>query len=196
MEGMMANYGEIYDKVFAEHGGYRSPMWSPGFRLCLQAQQRLRLLGNRHLDYGCGAGFVVEIMRSGHFQKESFGVDVSQNMVDAANSRIGSPVVKWMQGAPAPFDDHSFDIVTCFDVLEHLDAHDVATVYHDIMRLLRPGGALFCNISLRLSGSVDMHGKNLHRTVESAEWWDRIFNFDEYTVSKTDMELTGWKHLH
>jgi hypothetical protein len=63
----------------------------------------------------------------------------------------------------------------------------------EIVRVLKPGGVLFCNISLRLSGTVDLEGRNLHRTVEKPDWWDAIFQSDEFTVTEADMEMTAWK---
>lgn len=189
----MSGYAEIYDKVFAEHPGYQSPIGSPGFRLCLQNQERLLALGPKHLDYGSGAGFAVELMRSFLFRKDSNGVDVSPKMAASANARIGADVVKLLEKGRAPFADETFDLVTCFDVLEHLDPPDILTTRSEIFRVLKPGGTLFCNISLRLSGTIDQEGKNLHRTVEKPDWWDSIFQFDEFTVTKTDMEMTAWK---
>lgn len=192
---LMAEYADIYDKVFSEHTGYQSPIGSPGFRLCLQNQERLLNAGPRHLDYGCGAGFAVELMRSHLFRKEAYGVDISPKMVASANYRMGADVVRVMENGRAPFDTASFDIVTCFDVLEHLDEPDIWATRNEIHRLIKPGGILFCNISLRLSGSVDLSGRNLHRTIQKPDWWDDIFAFDDFAVTKADMEMTGWKRL-
>ncbi|QRM28280.1 class I SAM-dependent methyltransferase [Microvirga sp. VF16] len=191
----MSPYGEIYDKVFSEHSGYQNPIGSPGFRLCLQNQERLMNLGPHHLDYGSGAGFAVELMRSHLFRKESFGVDVSAKMAASANARIGAEVIHLLENSRAPFPNDTFDLVTCFDVLEHLDPPDIFATRDEIQRVLKPGGTFFCNISLRLSGTIDQEGRNLHRTVAKPDWWDTIFQFDEFTVTKSDMEMTAWKRL-
>ncbi|PIZ55656.1 hypothetical protein COY28_01620, partial [Candidatus Woesearchaeota archaeon CG_4_10_14_0_2_um_filter_57_5] len=44
-------------------------------------------------------------------------------------------------GESLPFEDDSFDIVTSFTVLEHVD--DVAKTLHEMIRVCRPGGTLF-----------------------------------------------------
>ena len=41
-------------------------------------------------------------------------------------------------GENLPFDDNSFDLVCCCDVLEHVE--DVAKVISEINRVLKPGG--------------------------------------------------------
>lgn len=189
----MPNYEEIYNATFLSNPGYQSWIGSPGVRLAFANQERLMRTGDRHLDYGCGAGFVVESMRSHVFNEGSFGTDVSSVMCNAVNKRLGGQVALQIKGGKAPFEDHAFDLVTCFDVLEHVDEEDIPGLRDDILRLLSPGGLLFCNISLRLAVSVDLNGDNLHRTVRPADWWDSIFSFDSFAVTKDSMEMTAWK---
>lgn len=187
----MTDYAGIYDRVHAEHEGYQKPEFSPGLILIRQNEARLRKARGRHLDMGCGAGFVVEQMRDWDF--DSIGADISQQAVDTANARMGAGSATMIENGRAAFADGSFDLVTCFDVLEHLDREDIPALRDELMRLLKPGGFLFCNISLRLAGSVDHEGVNLHRTVEPPEWWDRIFAFDEYTVLRGPQDMSCWK---
>ncbi len=189
----MPDYARIYDTIYDENMGYRNSAGSPGVRLCIAQAATVRQTGLRHLDYGCGAGFVVELMRTLYFRKESYGVDISPRMVEAANTRMGAQWTSLVENGRAPYDDGEFDLVTSFDVLEHLDAQDIKPMAVELMRLVKPGGRLFCNISLRPAVSFDYEGDNLHRTIEGPDWWDKIFAFDEYTVSKADMEMTGWK---
>ena len=191
----MPNYEEIYDRTFAENTGYQNWIGSPGVRLVFLNQDQIQRTGKKHLDYGCGAGFVVELMRSYVFEKESYGVDVSSEMCKAANSRLGGEFALKIEDKKGPFPDDNFDIITCFDVLEHVDEEDVEAIKADIMRLLAPGGVFFCNISLKPSVSVDHNGENLHRTVKPASWWDDIFAFDSFDVQKSRMEMTAWKRV-
>lgn len=191
----MTNYAEIYDHTFLTNAGYQSWTGSPGVRLVFANQERLLKAGRRHLDYGCGAGFVVELLGSHNFNKESHGTDVSTKMCDETNERLGGAYAKPIFGDQAPFEDSFFDLITCFDVLEHVDADDVHRLRDDIYRLLQPNGVFFCNISLKPSVSTDLHGENLHRTIKPADWWDSIFEFDSYEVQKDRMEMTAWKTL-
>ncbi len=43
-----------------------------------------------------------------------------------------------------PFRDDSFDVVSCFEVLEHLD--DPAGALGEMARVLRPGGSLLLSV--------------------------------------------------
>jgi 2-polyprenyl-3-methyl-5-hydroxy-6-metoxy-1,4-benzoquinol methylase len=98
--------------------------------------------GRSLLNVGCGTGgFNVAAARAG---ARSVGVDES---VEA----VGICDLKRLRGsggsyAPAaaerlPFRDASFDLVTCISTVEHVD--DVATSLKEMVRVLKPGGALF-----------------------------------------------------
>lgn len=190
----MTNYIEIYDEIYNTVAHYNSPIYSPGLRLVMANQQRLQNIEGRHLDVGCGPAFVVEYMRV-VMKKASVGVDVSSVAVSLANERVGQTVAYTIVNNRAPFEDGSFNLVTCFDLLEHLDESEIHALWAEIRRLVTKGGTLFCNISLRPAATLDHNGENLHRTIKPADWWDRIFDFDEYHVSKRDMEMTGWKAM-
>jgi len=98
--------------------------------------------GNRVLDYGCGAGQIVQRMREkgidaigcdvfygGNFERSLEGI--------AENVR---PFVRQMQNGLIPFDDASFDVVVTNQVLEHVSDLDLSL--REIARVLKPGGQL------------------------------------------------------
>jgi len=72
------------------------------------------------LDVGCGDG-----RTSGPWFSERtagyVGVDVSQTAVETARS-LGLDARIIEDASTLPFDDDEFDIVVCFEVLEHLNA--------------------------------------------------------------------------
>jgi len=77
------------------------------------------------LDVGCAYGYAVDILNS--FGYEAFGVDISKYGVgQAKKSRISDFVVCDVQ-KPLPFQNRAFDLVTCFEVLEHL-AHPLQAI--------------------------------------------------------------------
>jgi 2-polyprenyl-6-hydroxyphenyl methylase/3-demethylubiquinone-9 3-methyltransferase len=95
------------------------------------------------LDVGSGGGFLTEeIARMGF---DMTGVDPSARSVEAAAShaRENGLNVRYRTGTgeSLPFEDRSFGVVFCCDVLEHV--RDLSRVVSEISRVLKPGG-VFC----------------------------------------------------
>lgn len=88
----------------------------------------------RVLDIGCGTGANLEMLsRFG----ETEGVDVSSAALAFCRER-GLRNVRQGEAEHLPYEDGSFDLVTCLDVVEHLD-DDVAGL-REMHRVLRPKG--------------------------------------------------------
>lgn len=190
---MQTDYASIYDHVIAHEANYNAAENSPGFQACLLWAERVRAATGPVLDVGCGVGFVVKLMGSPQFGLEAWGVDISPVAIERARSRLGHDRVSVMAPGRIPHPDNRFGLVTCFDVLEHLDEHDVPQMRDELTRVLRPGGLLFCTASCRLAGSKDQHGENLHRTVRPPEWWAEHFTPDEYLVRRAHADVIMWR---
>lgn len=85
------------------------------------------------LDIGCHKGLLLKYLASqGH---EVYGIDLEEGLL-AESKAFGRVCVG--RGESLPFREHSFDVVTSFDVFEHIldsDAH-----LCEVRRVLRPGG--------------------------------------------------------
>ena len=88
----------------------------------------------RILDVGCGTGANL-IMLSKYGDAE--GVDISEDALAFCRER-GLDKVKLGAGEELPYEDDTFDLVTAFDVVEHMD-DDLAGL-REMRRVLRPGG--------------------------------------------------------
>lgn len=88
----------------------------------------------RILDVGCGTGANL-LMLSKYGAAE--GVDISEDALAFCRER-GLAHVKQGAGEELPYDDGTFDLVTAFDVVEHMD-DDLAGL-KEMFRVLRPGG--------------------------------------------------------
>lgn len=90
----------------------------------------------RLLDIGCGVGdFLLYLQKMGW---EIQGVEPSEDAKRIAESRLG-----FLPKSPSDstsFPDESFDVITLWHVLEHVD--DLHFQTSEILRLLRPGGRL------------------------------------------------------
>ena len=88
----------------------------------------------RILDVGCGTGANL-LMLSEYGEAE--GVDISEDALAFCRER-GLDKVRLGAGEQLPYDDGTFDLVTAFDVVEHMD-DDLAGL-REMRRVLRPGG--------------------------------------------------------
>src|ERR1044071_6247096 len=88
----------------------------------------------RILDVGCGTGANL-LMLSKYGDAEV--VDVSEDALAFCRER-GLDKVRLGAGEQLPYDDGTFDLVTAFDVVEHMD-DDLAGL-SEMRRVLRPGG--------------------------------------------------------
>ena len=112
-------------------------------------QQRLRMLaalglrdGERVLDAGCGTGLLLEqearlVGAAGRAE----GIDASDDMLVHARARCAElGQVGLQQGSITrlPFEDASFDALSCAQVLLYVD--DLEAALAEFRRVLRPGG--------------------------------------------------------
>ena len=106
------------------------------------------------LEVGCGGGFMTEeIARMGF---DTTGVDPSERsvLVAAEHARDSGLDIRYLTGAgeSLPFEDQSFGVVFCCDVLEHV--RDLLKVISEISRVLEPGGVFYYNTINRTWASL------------------------------------------
>lgn len=94
------------------------------------------------LDAGCGVGW-----RSFIFAKKAkkvYGVDYSNEAVEYAKKNYKKSNLDFivMNVCDLRFDDNFFDIVTSFEVLEHLTLEQAKRFIAETYRVLKPGGLL------------------------------------------------------
>ena len=98
-----------------------------------------RLRARRVMDLGCGAGDSVELFRSVDPLVSWVGVDIVASPEVAGRTRSDAEFVTY-DGRRLPFEDASFELVYCKQVLEHVE-HPRELVA-EVARVLEPGGHL------------------------------------------------------
>jgi len=93
----------------------------------------------RLLDVGCALGFSVKIAQDEGF--DAFGVDLSKYAVSEARKLVGDRVLCADVETEIPFASRYFDVVTAWDVLEHLKRPDL--FLRSVNRVLKEKGLLF-----------------------------------------------------
>jgi ubiquinone/menaquinone biosynthesis C-methylase UbiE len=111
----------------------------------------------RVLDVACGTGRFLEQLHAALPTAELTGVDLSEPYLARARERLaGVPGVS-LRAANAealPFDDASFDAVTCVFLFHELPRDVRRRVVAEMRRVLRPGGTLAICDSAQLVDSA------------------------------------------
>jgi SAM-dependent methyltransferase len=117
--------------------------WFMGRRTILLSILEQHIGGRRDLrllDFGCGTGTTAgQLARFGSVE----AVDVNPDAVAFCRSR-GLANVQQLAGPTLPFDDREFDVVTSFDVLEHIE--DDLSALTELRRVVKQGGTLLCAV--------------------------------------------------
>jgi trans-aconitate methyltransferase len=95
------------------------------------------------LDAGCGVGYGAEmIARAG--ASRVVGIDLAPEAIATASETVGE-IADFQVGdvRDLPFDEGSFDLVVCFEVLEHLE--DPEPVITGLKGVMREGGLLIAS---------------------------------------------------
>lgn len=71
------------------------------------------------LDAGCGEGFVAELLHQRLPDLDLTGFDFNPASVEMARQRVPSATFTVASIFDIPFPDDTFDVVGCFEVLEH-----------------------------------------------------------------------------
>ncbi|OGY18569.1 MAG: hypothetical protein A2900_03085 [Candidatus Chisholmbacteria bacterium RIFCSPLOWO2_01_FULL_50_28] len=109
------------------------------------------------LDVGCATGiFMVEAQKEGF---DVYGVDVSDYAIGIARRRF-SDRVTMSSIERATFEKNAFDIVTLFDVIEHLN--DPRKVLKKLHTIIRKDGLLVLNTGDTGSFLAKIQGKRWH----------------------------------
>ena len=133
-----------YQRLTGFDGDWRDSWWDDGF---LELMGRRWRLGDVRtiLDVGCGVGhWGQRLMRQMAANVQLTGIDAEAEWMDKATARaarFGLQDRCTYQVANAqslPFDDNSFDLVTCQTVLMHVA--DPIAALREMTRVAKPGG--------------------------------------------------------
>lgn len=111
----------------------------------------------RLLDIGCGTGLFLSKVSS---QYQIFGLDFSREALSFSRNR-GIPRLVCADSQRIPYAANSFDIVTAFDLIEHVTGDDQLVA--EAWRVLRPGGIMIATVpahpSIWSAHDVALHHK-------------------------------------
>ena len=129
------------------------------------------------LDVGCGHNNFVNNLKIQSPEIKGVGVDFAGEWADITCC-----------ATKMPFVDKEFDMLTAFDMMEHLTPVQVDSVLKEMNRVSKN---FIFSISY-VSSVWKWQGKTLHPTVRSEEWWvDRIKKHGGKNIIKKRNYITG-----
>jgi SAM-dependent methyltransferase len=144
-------------KIYALFGRDRGPLWV--------------------VDMGCsGGGFVKDCLDDGCMAMGIEGSDFSKRFRRAEWRTIPDNLFTADITTPfkiqGEFDDGTrpvqFDIITCWEVIEHIAEASLKGVADNVRKHLKPGGLWIMSVATQ---DDIQNGVNLHQTVKPREWW-------------------------
>jgi SAM-dependent methyltransferase len=161
--------GQLYDAAYYAHyytrGGpattyERTEQWLGFFG---QAADRIvaDIAPATTLDVGCAHGFLVEALCDRGVDARGF--DVSEFAISQVRDDVRSHT--WVGSVLAPIPGR-YDLVTCIEVLEHLDEKDAATAVANL-----------CEVTddVIFTSTPDDFGELTHFNVRPLEYWSELF---------------------
>jgi 2-polyprenyl-3-methyl-5-hydroxy-6-metoxy-1,4-benzoquinol methylase len=98
------------------------------------------------LDYGCGAGHLLEQMLI-EANVSFYGIDFSADSIDETKRRTaGKPNLKELvliDKLPTHFNNEQFDSITLIETIEHLQDETLHGTMKELFRILKPNGKIF-----------------------------------------------------
>jgi len=130
---MHLHYTDAYHRLISA-GGQNAPHRWRARKAALAPHKQSGAL----LDLGCSSGAFLDSLK--HEPWSLHGIEMSAETAKIAAARSGAHV--FAGDIPdAPFAPESFDVITCFDVLEHV--YDPRQVMLKVEEWLKPGGIFY-----------------------------------------------------
>ncbi len=129
-------------------------------------------LGKRVLDAGCGTGYgAAELAR---MASSVLAIDVSTDAIEYARQNYTGPNLRFEAGSCAaiPSGDASFELITAFEVIEHLE--DWQLFLRECSRVLAKGGVLLVSTPNR------SYYAETREAIGPNPFHVREFDFNEY----------------
>jgi 2-polyprenyl-3-methyl-5-hydroxy-6-metoxy-1,4-benzoquinol methylase len=193
---------EIYDagywqssspklRGYADYAG-DEPLYLKTFRRRMRLIRRYVAPVSKVLDIGCAAGFFLRVMdEEGH---DVYGVELSATIAAHAKQHLGAEriYVGTLDDLPTDrpgFEPHSFDLVSLWDVVEHVP--DPQRLLRQAKEMLTPHGTLILetqNVDSTFAGLLGRRWQHYkHR--------EHLYHFNKATITRV-LEQSGFRTVH
>lgn len=159
---------KFYDAYNAQY--YNERVTNKSKKHMMKYLKFLRKRSLKMLDIGCAEGYYVrDAIEEGI---DAYGIDTStyalENALDEVKNRISFGSL-----TEIPFGDEEFDVMTAFDVIEHIHPKDTSNAVKEMRRVLKPDGNIIITTPSTNFGSwvFDL----THINVRPPRFWKLIF---------------------
>lgn len=187
----------FYSKYSYDSDSHLSPMTRESYNLLLDEFEQFRSK-NKILDVGCGRGwFLIEAKKRGW---EVYGTEFSEKAIEVCEAAG----LKMKNGKlqKSTFSPEEFDIVTSFEVIEHINNPTEEISY--IHEFLRTGGLFYCttpNFNAYLRYYLKENYNNVIVYPEHLSYYSRstlkrlmrIYGFNSKRVLTTGVSISSIK---
>jgi len=190
-----SSVADWFNHTYRDHGfGYLRPLAAyPIYLQLLEARP-----GERLLDVACGPGLLLKaaLMRG----VDANGIDISSEAIRLTKKFVPEASTQVANAEELPFEDGSFDMLTCIGSLERIFNRD--QVLQEMRRVVRPGGRL-C-LMLRNAGAVGwriwrkaLKQQNLqgHQDAKDLHEWRELLENAGFSVTRVEMDQWGRQKL-
>jgi SAM-dependent methyltransferase len=133
-EEMGQHYTADYHRAIVAAGeGAAVSRWKDQVKLIAKYK-----FGGAILDIGCSSGGFLSTMKGSAWRL--YGIEMEESTAQRARANTGAEVFVG-NATDAPFAPASFDVITCFDVLEHV--YDPRQFLNKCLQWLKPGGIFY-----------------------------------------------------
>ncbi|HOY56488.1 MAG TPA: class I SAM-dependent methyltransferase [bacterium] len=171
---------QVYDKIAAGYSaGHFDHFWVEEFDFFKNI-----IKGKKVIDLGCGAGRdAVVFMKNGF---DYTGIDVSEGMLQVANTRVPKGKFQQMDFSQTTFLDAMFDGFWAAASFLHIPKKDVAAVLHEAKRITKKDGVGFISVEEKADIDEGMIDENKYGGVS------RYFSFYTQDEFQKILEQNGF----
>lgn len=107
--------------------------------------------GKTFIDVGCSTGYVTSLIAETFNPIKSYGVDVNQQNLEVAKERYPDINFSVVDLNNQYLSTNDYDIVTCFETLEHVGNLNIALDH--LLKMKKPGGLLLIVVPVEIGFS-------------------------------------------
>jgi SAM-dependent methyltransferase len=145
------------------------------FRQRYEVIRRFKPEPGRVLDIGCAAGFFLKVMHEEGWNP--VGIEPSESMAQYAREEFDLQEVYSGTLEDDSFEDNSFDVVSMWDVIEHLE--DPRPILKNIRRILKQDGVLILETQNVGSVFAKLMGVKWHHY----KFEEHLWHFSKETIA-------------